>query len=79
MVDILDGENNVDTMAAKWESQKKGYLDDSEWIHKARSISQNSQNDLNTSENDMENVPQPTPSKSTDVQGRVRNNNKISD
>ena len=26
-------------MAAKWESQKKGFLDDSEWIGRARSIS----------------------------------------
>jgi len=25
-------------MAAKWESQKKGFLDDSEWINRAKSV-----------------------------------------
>ena len=28
-------------MAAKWESQKKGFLDDSEWINRAKTITGN--------------------------------------
>lgn len=40
IVDILDEDKSVDSMTAKYESQKSGLLADSDWIQKAQSISE---------------------------------------